>query len=57
LGQVIIDDPEGRVMALPSGFLYIVDRERGCHPDRSKKKKPRQFRSDKALGKDKGAIL
>jgi hypothetical protein len=40
LGQVIIDDPEGRVMALPSGFLYIVDEERECHPDEAKKETP-----------------
>jgi hypothetical protein len=40
LGQVIVDDPEGRVMALPSGFLYVVDQKRGCHPDRSQKMNP-----------------
>jgi hypothetical protein len=28
LVKPLIDDLEGRIMALPSGFLYIIDHER-----------------------------
>ena len=33
LDQAINDDPEGRIMALPSWFLCVIDHERKYHHD------------------------